>query len=176
MPELDLPALGAQSGHKVDGQPSTGTTPMTPAGAVAVPPGWGLVPPGLTRSFRLLFVSSDRSDPSSSDINDYNNHVISAAGAGHSAIRAYKDGFRAIASTAAVDARDNAGLTGTGVPIYWLDGARVADNHADLLDGSWASESWTTEAGGTASSAAKYVWTGSTDAGVEQFSVSGHST
>ena len=125
--DLDLPELGNQSGHKVDGQPVTGSTPMTPAGAVAVPSGWDLVPPGVTRSFRLLFVSSTTRDATSSDINDYNNHVISAAGSGHSAIQAYKDGFRAIASTAAVDARDNAGLTGTGAPIYWLNGAKVAE-------------------------------------------------
>ena len=167
--ELDLPELGNQSGHKVDGQPVTGSTPMTPAGAVAVPSGWDLVPPGVTRSFRLLFVSSTTRDATSSDINDYNNHVISAAGSGHSAIQAYKDGFRAIASTAAVDARDNAGLTGTGAPIYWLNGAKVAENNNDLLDGSWGSESWTTEAGGAASSSQRFVWTGSTNAGVEHF-------
>ena len=167
--ELDLPEFRNQSGHKVDGQPVTGSTPMTPAGAVAVPSGWDLVPPGVTRSFRLLFVSSTTRNGSSSDINDYNNHVISAAGAGHSAIQEYKDGFRAIASTEAVDARDNAGLTGTGVPIYWLNGAQVADNYPDLLDGSWDSERWTTEAGGAASSSEKRVWTGSSDAGVENF-------
>ena len=68
-----------------------------------------------------------------------------------------------------MDARDNAGLTGTGVPIYWLNGVRVADNYPDLLDGSWDSERWTTEAGGAASSSEKRVWTGSSDAGVENF-------
>ena len=143
---------------------------MTPAGATRVPPGWDLLPSGVTRgAFRLLFVTSDGRNGSSSDINDYNNHVISAAGAGHSAIRAYDDGFRAIASTEAVDARDNAGLTGTGVPVYWLNGARVAGNYADLLDGSWGSESWTTEAGGAASSSGKIVWTGSSNDGQEIF-------
>ena len=50
-------------------------------------------------------------------------HAINDAGAGHSAIRAYKDGFRVIASTPTVNARDNAALTGTGERIYWLDGA-----------------------------------------------------
>ena len=53
--------------------------------------------------------------PVSSAIDDYNQHAINDAGAGHSAIRAYKDGFRVIASTATVNARDNAALTGTGV-------------------------------------------------------------
>ena len=173
--ELGLPELDAQSGHKVDGQPDftapPGTVPMADPGAAVVPPGWSLIPSGLGsgRYFRLLFVSSTGRDATSSDINDYNNHVIANAGAGHTAIRAFKDGFRVIASTEAVDARDNAGLTGAGVPVYWLNGAEVADTYADLLDGSWDSEAWTTEAGGTASSSARTVWTGSTNAGVERF-------
>ena len=173
--DLGLPELDARSGHKVDGQPDftapPGTVPMADPGAAVVPPGWSLIPSGLGsgRYFRLLFVSSTGRDATSSDINDYNNHVIANAGAGHTAIRAFKDGFRVIASTEAVDARDNAGLTGAGVPVYWLNGAEVAGNYADLLDGSWDSEAWTTEAGGTASSSSRTVWTGSTNAGVERF-------
>ena len=173
--ELGLPELDAQSGHKVDGQPDftapPGTVPMPDPDAAVVPPGWSLIPSGLGsgRHFRLLFVSSTGRDATSSDINDYNNHVIANAGTGHTAIRAFKDGFRVIASTEAVDARDNAGLTGAGVPVYWLNGAEVADNYTDLLDGSWDSEAWTTEAGGAASSSARTVWTGSTNAGVELF-------
>ena len=39
-----------------------------------------------------------------------------------------------------MDARDNAGLTGTGVPIYWMgSNDKVADDYADVLDGSWDS-------------------------------------
>ena len=45
-----------------------------------------------------------------------------------------------VGSTAAVDARDNTKTTGTGVPIYWLNGAKVADNYADFYDGSWSNE------------------------------------
>ena len=30
--------------------------------------------------------------------------------------------------------------TGTGVPIYWLDGTKVADDYADFYDGSWDDE------------------------------------
>ena len=38
------------------------------------------------------------------------------------------------------DARDNTGTTGTGVPIYWLGGAKVADDNADFYDGAWDEE------------------------------------
>ena len=107
--------------------PSTGTVPLS----------WALKPAAVGRgeSFRLLFVTSSR-DATSADINDYNNHSINDAGAGHSAIQAFKDGFRVIASTEAVDARDNAALTGTGEKIYWMgSNNRVADDYTDLLDG-----------------------------------------
>ena len=53
------------------------------------------------------------------------------------AIQAYSSQFRVVGSTAAVDARDNTNTTGTGVPIYWLNGNKVANNYADFYDDSW---------------------------------------
>ena len=169
--ELDLPAFGAQSGHKVDGipevfTPNPGVGPMPSPSMGTVPRNWSLRPVDVDfgEQFRVLFVTSTR-NASSSTIDDYNQHAINDAGAGHSAIRAYKDGFRVIASTATVDARDNAGLTGTGVKIYWLDGqTKVADDYPDLFDGSWDSVSPFDRAGNSSSRTA--VWTGSTNAGV----------
>ena len=128
---------------------------------------WAFTPPGLVRpgSFRLLFATSAR-DATSAAIADYNNHAINDAGAGHSAIPGLKNGFRVIASTEAVDAKDNAGLTGTGVKIYWMGSSeKVADNYADLLDGSWDNES-PTDKNGNASSV-QFFWTGSDDDGTE---------
>ena len=170
--ELDLPEFGRQSDHKVEGTPddftpNPGVGPMANPGAGEVALNWALTPPGLVRpgSFRLLFATSSR-DATSAAIADYNNHAINDAGAGHSAIRAFKNGFRVIASTEAVDARDNAGLTGTGVKIYWMgSNDRVADDYADLLDGSWDNES-ATDKNGSASSA-RFFWTGSGDDGTE---------
>ena len=169
--ELDLPALGNQSDHKVDGMPNftpnPGVGPMANPGAGEVALNWALTPPGLVRpgSFRLLFVTSSR-NATSAAIADYNNHAINDAGAGHSAIRGFKNGFRVIASTETVDAKDNAGLTGTGVKIYWMgSNNRVADDYADLLDGSWDTES-ATDKNGSASSV-QLVWTGSGDDGTE---------
>ena len=65
--------------------------------------------------------------------------------AGHDDIQAYSDGFTVVGCTAAKDARDNTATTYTssdkGVPIYWLDGNKAADEYQDFYDGSWDNES-----------------------------------
>ena len=48
--------------------------------------------------------------------------------AGHTDIQDYSAGFRAVGCTGAVDARDDTGTTGAGVPIYWLNYSQVADD------------------------------------------------
>ena len=65
--------------------------------------------------------------------------MADAVAAGHYDIRAYSTDFRALASTPGVDARDNTVTTGTGVDIYWLNGAKAADDYADFYDGTWDS-------------------------------------
>ena len=78
--ELDLPALGNQSGHKVDATPvpddRAGRCPIPSMGVV--PRGWALTPEGVgaADSFRLLFATPTR-DATSADINDYNNGMRS---------------------------------------------------------------------------------------------------
>ena len=62
------------------------------------------------------------------------------AAAGHTAIRAYSTGFRVVGCTDAVDAHDNTGTTGIGVPIYWLSGNKVADDYGDFYDANWDDE------------------------------------
>ncbi len=108
-------------------------------GPVTVPQDWALIPTGVTPgdSFRLLFISSTTRDGTSSDIADYNSFAQARAAAGHAAIQPYSALFKALASTSAVDARDNTMTTGTGEPIYWLNGNKLADNYADFYDGSW---------------------------------------
>ena len=83
----------------------------------------------------------DERNATSSDIGDYNTFVQNQRGGGaHADPEPYSSQFRVVGSTAAVDARDNTGTTGTGVPIYWLNGAKVANNYADFYDGSWSNE------------------------------------
>ena len=115
----------------------------------SVPHDWSLKPSGLDTSdkFRLLFVSSTKRNANPTDIAIYNTFVQTRAAAGHTDIQAYSAGFKVVGCTATVDAIDNTGTTGTGVPIYWLDGDKVADDYADFYDGSWDSRSPTTETG-----------------------------
>ena len=179
------PAQADQSDHKVDGTPVTidpGLGPILRPGVPAmgiVPADWALRPSGVDAGdqFRLLFVTNDKRDATSTDIADYNSFVQSAAAAGHAAIRGYSAGFRALASTESVDARDNTATTGTGVPIYWLNSSILADDYSDLYDGSWANESLRTNEWGTTTSSS-VVWSGSTDDGRESAAIgcSGAST
>ena len=113
---------------------------------VPVPANWSLKPTGLTvgATFRLVFLSSTRRDALATDIADYNTFVQDLAAAGHAAIQAYSAGFRVVGCTEATDARDNTFTTYTttdkGVPIYWLNGAKAADDYEDFYDGSWDDE------------------------------------
>ena len=130
--------------------PDTTTTGTYTLAAVRdkapTPAGWSLIPDALNGGdkFRLLFISSTKRDASSSNIGDYNTFVQNRAAAGHADIQAYSSGFRVVGCTQAVDARDNTGTTHTssdkGVPICWLDGAKVADHYADFYDGPWDDE------------------------------------
>ena len=96
---------------------------------------WNAKPSGISGGdqFRLIFLSSTKRKATSLDIADYNTFVQDLAAGGHNAIRPYADGFNVVGCTASmpgfpagVNARDNTGTTGTGVPIYWLKGAKVA--------------------------------------------------
>ena len=90
-----------------------------------------LVPSGLNvgDQFRLLYVSTGSHSAAaagSGSVGYYNNIVQtdfnSGAAGGHADIRAFSNQFRALVSSTTVDARDNTATTGTGVPIYWLNG------------------------------------------------------
>ena len=117
---------------------------------------------------RLLFATASTRDAASAGIADYNGFVRIAAAAGHADIRAYASLFAVVASTADVDARDNAGTAYTeaepGVPIYWLGGAKLADDYADFHDGDWDDEAEAKDESGSGrslSGAAERPFTGS---------------
>ncbi len=113
-----------------------------PPSEVTVPHDWGLIPSGLGEGarFRLLLLSSTKTDATSTDISDYNTFIQNLAAAGHADIRAYSAGFRVVGCTADVDARDSTGTDGAGVPIYWVNGNKVADDNTDFYDQSWDDE------------------------------------
>ena len=162
---LGHPALAAQSGHKVDAAPLPALSTAC-ADDIRVRIDWALKPSSVSAggTFRLLFVGSVDRNAQSSNIADYNRFVQSLAAAGHSSIRPFKGGFRAVGSTAAVDARDNTCTTGTGVPIHWLNGNQVADNYADFYDNSWDDQANPKTESGNAIGP-RNVWTGSNSDG-----------
>ena len=141
--------------------------------AILVPANWSLKPTGLTDGdqFRLIFLSSTKRDAMPTDIATYNTFVQDLAAAGHADIRGYSTGFKVVGCTEDVDARDNTSTTGTGVPIYWLDGNKVADTYADFYDLTWDDEANDkNESGNDAhntSQAANYPLTGCAHNGTE---------
>ena len=140
----------------VRGEPYTDTV---------APQDWSLIPDGLKEGdrFRLIFLTDqlDSHPPTSTDIATYNAYVQSQANDSdaHADVKVYKDSFRVLGSTDDVDARDNTSTTGTGVPIYWLNGNKVADNYADFYDGTWHNETTPTDLTGEVTNTG-YVWTG----------------
>ena len=142
------------------------------AAQTPVPHDWALTPAGLDAGdqFRLLVVTNGSDSVRSPGITIYDDRVGSEIRAGHRAIRTYYRQFRALVSSAGqydpilgravpVAARDNTSTTGTGVPIYWLNGAKVADSYTDFYDGTWDSNEARTASGATKS--VTLVWTGS---------------
>ena len=123
-------------------------------GGLAAPPasaqtevaaGWSLIPSGLGLGdrFRLLIVTSTTRDAQSAAIADYDAHVQSAVvNNGPADIRSYSTGFKVLGSTETVNARDHTETraTDTSAPIYYLNGAKVADDYAGLYDGGWDSD------------------------------------
>ena len=148
---------------------------------------WDLKPNSINGGdqFRLIFLSSTKRKATSLDIADYNTFVQALAETGRAAIRPYADGFNVVGCTASmpgfpagVNARENTGTTGTGVPIYWLKGNRVANNYADFYDGSWDNEANVKNESGNnglnINQSANRPWTGCEHDGTEAF-VSGAS-
>ena len=141
--------------------------------AQTVQPGWQYIPSGISagQSFRLLFVTSTKTTATSTSISTYNSFVQARA-ATNTHLSGFSSQFRAVGSTAATDARDNTATTYTnsdkGVPIYWLGGAKVADDYADFYDGSWDSGATKNESGASTSGAV-VTWTGTKSDGTEAF-------
>ena len=72
---------------------------------------------------------------------------------------------RLLGSTPTVDARENTCSTGTGVPIYWLNGNKVADDYGDFYDGTWDDETGSNTQSGNFRHLSDSIWTGTRDDG-----------
>ena len=135
-----------------------------------VPTTWALVPTGLNvgDKFRLLFLSSTTRNASSTGIGAYNTFIQDLANAGHTDIQQYGDEFKVVGCTRSSEAPANTRTLYTtsdkGVPIYWLNGAKAADDYEDFYDGSWDEEANDKNESGTdgpdTSQTANRPWTG----------------
>ena len=121
-------------------------------------------------SYRILFVTGGSRDPTSSDIAVYNTFVQGQADA---ATGDPFDGitFNVLGSTVAVDARDNTDThptdDGPGEQIFYYRGRKVADNYADLYDGTWDTTESRNENGATFAGVTDAAWTGTDNDGTE---------
>ena len=166
-------------------------TPYLPpvAGIARVPHDWALIPPnsniGAGGRFRLLFVTAhpdvtaadrepfDLIDATATDIAVYNRFVHGAALEGHAAIRGYAGHFRALASTAAANARDNTATTAsdTDTAVYWLGGQGAVQSTIAGFYGAgdvrWAVRAGQTDEDGETASMSlnDFVWTGTDTSG-----------
>jgi hypothetical protein len=114
-----------------------GTASAAQAALVVVPPG---LAPGA--QYRLVFVTAGTRDGTSDNIDDYNTFVTNQV-TGSTLANALSGAgltitWKAIGSTSATSAKVNTGTDGSqpDVPIYLIDGNRVANNNNDLWDGS----------------------------------------
>ena len=135
------------------------------------------LPPGLApgAQYRLAFVTSTTRDATATDIAVYDAFVTTAASAVPELV-ALNTTWRAIGSTTTVDARDhtatNPTTNGAGVPIFRLDGVKIADTNADLWDGSLDAVLGIDERGQPATSTNRAVWTGTAPNGVKGVPIS----
>ena len=116
-----------------------------------VPAEWRYVPDGIGagESFRLLFVSHDGVQARDGDIATYNSNIQQwAAQNPDTYLSGFSSEFRALISTASIDARDNTATApdgggaysdGEGVPIYWLGGDKISDHYKGFYDEVWLS-------------------------------------
>ena len=126
-----------------------GITHPTPETVLANNP---LVPDDLGPGdpFRRLYVTGTTTAATGALLSDYINLVqneifpITESGNLLAEWGRFEFGQAALVSLPAADARVLTDATWTtterGVPIYWVNGARVADDYADFYDGAWADE------------------------------------
>jgi hypothetical protein len=129
---------------------------------------------GYTGSYRLVFATSSHPMADSSrTMTDFDADVTAAANA-VPALVALGTTWKCLGSTPTIDARDNTNTNPndeTGIPIYTTTGLRVADDNADLWDGTIQNAIWLDDGttSGTSSGYENYQWTGSGSDGTARY-------
>ena len=143
----------------------------------------GLVPAGVRNGdrFRLLFISHTTTTAESAQGASFDDSIFEALGNSMHMWAFFRESdasgvdttHRALVSTPGVDARVRTDTTFTagdkGVPIYWLNGSKVADDYEDFYDGSWDDVTSLRNSRGAVVSVTAQPWTGSANDGTELF-------
>ena len=146
------------------------TTIVITAAAVSAAP--ITLPTGLNPGdqYRLAFITSSGRNATSTDITDYNSFVSGMAN-GVTELAALGTSWTAIASVPGTDASENTDTefgASPDLPIYLLDGTKVADGILDFWDSSRDVPINITETG-SFYSGLEFVWTGTDSLGTGEF-------
>ena len=109
--------------------------PAAQAAAIVIPGD------GYTGDFRIALITSSRTTADANNPISFYNGIVTTAATAVTELNDLGTTWTAIGSTIAVDARDNTGTNPTisvGIPIYTTNGVRIADDNADLWDGTLA--------------------------------------
>ena len=122
----------------------TNNPPLHVPSTSEVPANWRLKPGalGVGDKFRLLFVTEQRYNVFERRLTYFDVNVYGEAEGGHVDIQEHFASFSPLACNYQNNAIVNTGTptSESGVSVYWLNGEKVADNYADLYDGSWDSD------------------------------------
>lgn len=141
---FSIPSLVTPSLRQITGTVALVAVTLLGSAASATPVAL-TTPTGLNPGdhFRFVFVTNGQFygtngaiDATSTDIATYNTFVNTEAGGatyGNAVVS-----WKAVGSTPTVNARDNVGGYGTSVPVYIVDGTRVADDLTTATGGFWS--------------------------------------
>ena len=117
--------------------------------------------------FRLLHLTDHQLDVSlKAPTYYYNGLVANYAGRHPETYHPFlREQYRVVASDASATAKENTATFGKGVPIYWLNCERVANDYHGFYDGDWDSVNVTDNLGRPHRNPDATVWTGSTGTG-----------
>jgi hypothetical protein len=125
--------------------------------------------------FRFGFVTSGTISTATltgpaTDITTYDSFVTAQAGG--ATYNGLVVDWKAIGSTSTVDARDHVGGYGTNVPVYLVNGNRIADDLTTNAGGLWGGSllgTYQFDVGIDGSVIGDYVWTGTYDDGTAYY-------
>jgi hypothetical protein len=138
--------------------------PVLLVGAVLAPAARAdiMTPTGLNTGdeFRIIFVTSDTRDGTSSNLADYDTFITDLATAAGLTYNGAPVTWFALGSTESVSANSRLPASTSSPGLYRVDGVKVADNTSDLWDGSIDNFLNITETGGVASIGSELAFTG----------------